>query len=110
MLDLATRRHGESNPDTLAIAIGMSNLMRTTDVSYHEKALELAEVTVDRFAAVYGASHPYHYGCMTNLALLKRVTGDAAEARELDQEALRGPDGRARTRSPLHADRGDEPR
>jgi tetratricopeptide (TPR) repeat protein len=90
VLDLATRRHGENNPDTLAIAIGMSNLMRTTDVSYHEKALELAEATVGRFAAVYGASHPYHYGCMTNLAVLKRVTGDAVAARELDQEALRG--------------------
>jgi predicted nucleic acid-binding protein len=68
----------------------MSNLMRTTDVSYHEKALELAEATVDRFAAVYGASHPYHYGCMTNLAVLKRVTGDAAAARELNQQAFRG--------------------
>jgi tetratricopeptide (TPR) repeat protein len=90
VLDLATRRHGETNPDTLAIAIGMSNLMRTTDVSYHEKALEIAEVTVDRFATVYGVSHPYHYGCLTNLALLKRVTGDAAAAREFNQEALQG--------------------
>ena len=90
VLDLATRRHGESNPDTLAIGIAMSNLMRTTDESYHEKAMELAEATVRRFAAVYGASHPYHYGCMTNLALLKRLTGDAAVARELDQEAFRG--------------------
>ncbi len=35
VLDLATRRHGESNPDTLAIAIGLSNLMRATDESYH---------------------------------------------------------------------------
>jgi tetratricopeptide (TPR) repeat protein len=90
VLDLATRRHGENNPDTLAIAIGMSNLMRTTDVSYHEKALELAGATVDRFAAVYGASHPYHYGCLTNLAVLKRVTGNAAEARELNAKAFRG--------------------
>ena len=90
VLDLATRRHGESNPDTLAIAIAMSNLMRATDVSYHRRALELAEATVARFAAVYGASHPYHYGSMTNLAMLKRVTGDAAEARELDQRAFQG--------------------
>ena len=90
VLDLATRRHGESNPDTLAIAIAMSNLMRATGVSYHEKALELAEVTAERFTAVYGASHPYNYGCMTDLALLKRVTGDAVAARELDQEALQG--------------------
>jgi tetratricopeptide (TPR) repeat protein len=90
VLDLATRRHGASNPDTLAIAMGMSNLMRTTDVSYHEKALELADVTVERVAVVYGASHPYHYGCLTNLALMKRVTGDAAGARDLDQQALEG--------------------
>jgi tetratricopeptide (TPR) repeat protein len=90
VLDLASRRHGESNPDTLAIAIGMSNLMRATDESYHAEALELAQVTVDRFAAVYGANHPYHYGCVTNLALLKRVTGDAASARELDEVAFRG--------------------
>jgi tetratricopeptide (TPR) repeat protein len=90
VLDLATRHHGENNPDTLAIAIALANLMRATDVSYHEGALELAEVTVNRFAAVYGASHPYHYGCMINLALLKRVTGDAAAARELGQEAFRG--------------------
>jgi tetratricopeptide (TPR) repeat protein len=90
VLDLATRRHGESNPDTLAITIGMSNLMRATDVSYHKKALELAETTMDRSAVVYGVSHPYYFGCLTNLALLKRVTGDAAAARELNQEALRG--------------------
>jgi tetratricopeptide (TPR) repeat protein len=90
LLDLATRRHGDRNPETLAIAAGMSNLMRTTDASYHEQALALAEPTVKRFAAVYGASHPYHYGCMTNLALLKRITGDAAEARELDQLAVDG--------------------
>ena len=90
VLDLATRRHGESNPDTLAIAIGMSNLMRATDVSYHGRALELAEATVARFAAVYGSSHPYYYGCMTNLAMLKRVTGDAAAALKLDREAFRG--------------------
>jgi tetratricopeptide (TPR) repeat protein len=88
LLDLATRRHGESNPVTLAIAVARSSLLRTTDES--ERALELAAPTVDRFAKVYGERHPYHYGCMTNLALLKRVTGDAAEARDLDQRAVRG--------------------
>jgi tetratricopeptide (TPR) repeat protein len=90
LLDLATRRHGENNPDTLAIAIGTSNLMRSTHVSHHEKALELAEVTAERVSTVYGASHPYSYGCMINVALLKRVTGDAAGALELDQRAVRG--------------------
>lgn len=90
VLALATRRYGEDNPDTLAIAIGLSNLMRTTDESYHEEALELAAATTARFAAVYGASHPYYYGCLTNLALLKRITGDAAVARELNEEAFHG--------------------
>jgi tetratricopeptide (TPR) repeat protein len=90
LLELATRRHGENNPETLAIAIGTSNLMRSTDVSHHEQALELAEVTTERVAAVYGASHPYYYGCLINVALLKRAIGDNAGARELDQRAFRG--------------------
>jgi hypothetical protein len=90
VLDLATRRHGETNPDRLAIAMGMSNLMRTTDVSYHVEALELAQATVDQFADVYGDSHPYYYGCLTNLAVLKRLARNAAAARELNQKAFRG--------------------
>jgi tetratricopeptide (TPR) repeat protein len=90
VFELATRRHGESNPDTLAIAIGMSNLMRSTDDSYHEKALELAEVTTKRVTGVYGASHPYTYGCITNVALLRRATGNAAAAVQLDRQALEG--------------------
>ncbi|HTR95196.1 MAG TPA: FxSxx-COOH system tetratricopeptide repeat protein [Trebonia sp.] len=90
VLDLATRRHGERNPDTLAIAIALSNLLRATDVAYHEQALELATATLDRFVGVYGNKHPYYYGCLTNLALLKRATGDAVVARELNEEALRG--------------------
>ena len=90
VLDLATRRHGERNPDTLAIAIGLSSLLRATDVAYHEEALELATATRGRSAAVYGDDHPYYYGCLTDLALLRRVTGDAAGARELNEKALRG--------------------
>lgn len=88
LLDLATRRHGESNPTTLAIALAMSSLLRTTNEA--GKALELAEPTLGRFAQVYGKRHPFYFGCMTNLALLRRVTEDAAAALELDQEAVRG--------------------
>ncbi|MGH3171222.1 MAG: tetratricopeptide repeat protein, partial [Trebonia sp.] len=33
---------------------------------------------------------PYHDGCMTNLALLRRVTGDATAARELNRKAVEG--------------------
>jgi tetratricopeptide (TPR) repeat protein len=91
-LELAARRYGDKHPDTLAIAISVSNLLRTIDTSHHEEALTLAESTVERYPAAYGASHPYNYGCMSNLALLKRITGDPAAARELDEKALRGLD------------------
>jgi tetratricopeptide (TPR) repeat protein len=88
--ELATSRFGENHPDTLAIAISLSNLLRTTDESYHGEALALAKSTVDRYPRAYGEDHPYNYGCMSNLALLRRVTGESAAARELDERALRG--------------------
>jgi tetratricopeptide (TPR) repeat protein len=88
LLDLATRRHGESNPITLAIAVAWSNLLRT--VGDPVKAMEVAAPTVERFKEVYGERHPFHYGSMTNLALLKRATGDAEQARGLDERAVRG--------------------
>ena len=91
-LDLAARRYGDKHPDTLAIAISVSNLLRTLDPSYHREALALAESTVERYPAAYGENHPFNYGCMSNLALLKRVTGDPAAARELDEKALKGLD------------------
>ncbi len=94
LFDLATRRHGETNPETMAIAVALSNLMRSADKAYHEEGLELAAVTADRIAAVYGSDHPYHFGCMTNVALLKRATGDANGALELDKRALDGLTGR----------------
>jgi tetratricopeptide (TPR) repeat protein len=89
-LDLATRLFGETNPDTLAIAIGVSNLLRTISEDRHPEALALAESTVARYPGVYGPDHPYNYGCQSNLALLKRVTGDPKGARELDEKALEG--------------------
>jgi tetratricopeptide (TPR) repeat protein len=89
-LELATRLFGEDFPDTLAIAVSQSNLLRTISDDYHGEALALAQSTVERYPGVYGAEHPYNYGCMSNLALLRRVTGDPAKARELDEEALEG--------------------
>ena len=89
-LELATTRFGENHPDTLAIAISLTNLLRTTDDRYHRQALTLAEATVERYPRAYGEGHPYNYGCMSNLALLKRSAGDHAGARELDQRALDG--------------------
>jgi tetratricopeptide (TPR) repeat protein len=89
-LDLATRRFGEGHPDTLAIAVSTSNLLRTISDDYHPEALALAETTVRRYPGVYGENHPYNYGCLSNLALLRRVTGDLAGGRALDEQALEG--------------------
>jgi tetratricopeptide (TPR) repeat protein len=89
-LELATSRFGETHPETLAIAISLSNILRTVDKTYHGEALALAETTVTRYPRAYGENHPYNYGCMSNLALLQRVTGEPAKARALDEEALRG--------------------
>jgi tetratricopeptide (TPR) repeat protein len=92
IFDLSTRLFGKEHPDTLAIGISRSNLLRTTSVEYHAEALKLAEETAARYPAAYGPDHPYNYGCIGNVALLKRVTGDADEARRLNSQALDGLD------------------
>jgi tetratricopeptide (TPR) repeat protein len=88
--DLSTSRYGENHPETLAIGISLSNLLRTMSEANHAEALALAEETVGRYPRVYGPTHPYNFGCLSNLALLRRYTGDAAAAREIDERALQG--------------------
>jgi tetratricopeptide (TPR) repeat protein len=89
-LDLATSRYGPFHPETLRIGISLSNLLRTISDDYHGEALDLAEEMADRYPRVYGEKHPYNFGCMSNLALLRRVTGNSAAALELDEKALAG--------------------
>jgi tetratricopeptide (TPR) repeat protein len=91
-LELASRLYGDRNPDTLAIAIALSNLLRTQGVL--DEALELAANTVTRYPDAYGPQHPYVFGCQGNLALLLRVTGNPEEARRQDEEALKALDDR----------------
>jgi tetratricopeptide (TPR) repeat protein len=88
--ELSTNRYGENHPETLAIGISLSNLLRTMSEDFHEEAVDLAQATVDRYPRVYGANHPYNFGCMSNLALLRRVTGKPAIARDIDEQALHG--------------------
>jgi tetratricopeptide (TPR) repeat protein len=88
--DLSSRLFGESHPDTLAIAISLSNLLRSISDDYHGEAMALAEATVARYPAAYGPEHPYNYGCLGNQALLQRVMGNSAKARELNMSALAG--------------------
>jgi tetratricopeptide (TPR) repeat protein len=93
-LELSSRLFGGTHPDTLAIAVSLSNLLRTMGREHHAEALSLAEETVARYPNVYGDDHPYNYGCLSNLALLRRETGSLATARDLDRRALEGLDNR----------------
>jgi tetratricopeptide (TPR) repeat protein len=88
--EVATRIFGSNHPDTLAIAVSLSNLLRTISDASHPEALDLAEKTVDSYPSVYGDSHPYNFGCRSNLALLHRVTGSPEKARAIDELALAG--------------------
>ena len=90
--NLCTRLFGESNPDTMAAAIALTNIQRTMGDT--KRAFELAQATVARYPDVYGPTHPFNYGCAGNLALLQRVMGDAAEALKLNQACLDGLDSR----------------
>lgn len=90
--ELCSRRLGERHPDTLAIGISLTNLLRTTD--HLDEALTMAKQAVDSYPGVYGPDHPYYFGCMGNLALLLRVTGDPASARKRSEQALAGLDAR----------------
>lgn len=92
VLELCRRRRGETNPDTMAAAISLSNLQCA--LGQLDRALELAEATAQSYPAVYGADHPYNYGCMANVAMLRRLTGDPAEARRLNETACAGLDAR----------------
>jgi hypothetical protein len=93
-LNLSRRLFGEAHPEALTIAINVSNLLRATSEEHHPEALELAESTASKYPRVYGEDHPYNYGCIANLALLKRVMGDHAEAQRLNTLALAGLDSR----------------
>jgi hypothetical protein len=88
--EVSTNRYGENHPETLAIGISLSNLLRTMSDDFHPEALALAEATVSRYPRVYGPNHPYNFGCMNNLALLRRVMGNPAAARDTVEQALQG--------------------
>ena len=91
-LERCRLRRGKEHPDTLAAAISLSNLQRTT--GQIAAALELAEETAEAYPNVYGAEHPYNYACQGNLALLQRQAGEPAAARALNEAALAGLDRR----------------
>jgi tetratricopeptide (TPR) repeat protein len=91
-LEQCKSRRGEKHPDTMAAAISLYNILRTTGQT--REALELAAATAATYPSVYGDRHPYNYGCIVNLAILRRLTGDLHTARRLNEAALAGLDAR----------------
>lgn len=86
----AARQFGVDHPDTLAVEISICNLLRASTDEFHSEALDLAQSIADRCPHIYGPEHPYTYGCLSNLGLMKRATGDPGGACELDQRAIEG--------------------
>jgi len=86
--DVFIKRRGNEHQDTLAAAANLTNALRVNGMT--AEALDLAEVTADRYPAVYGNDHPFSLGCRVNVGLLRRVTGPPDGAREADEAALKG--------------------
>jgi tetratricopeptide (TPR) repeat protein len=86
--DQALKRLGDLSPETMAAAINLTNVQRVNGLI--DEAIELAERTVHGYPGIYGPDHPYNYGCIGTLAVLRRIAGDPAEARRLNESALVG--------------------
>lgn len=89
-LRTATHQYGDLHPDTIALMTSQSNLLSTMGPDYRSDALPLAQSAAYRCPDVYGQDHPYTYGCMVNLALHARESGNFDQARSLDDDALEG--------------------
>ncbi|MGH3219109.1 MAG: FxSxx-COOH system tetratricopeptide repeat protein [Streptosporangiaceae bacterium] len=81
-------RFGPSAPLTLAAAVSLTNIQRTS--GQVEEALALTLDTVESYKKIYGPDHPYYYGCMGNLAMLYRVNDNPGKAREYNEQARAG--------------------
>ena len=86
--DRCVRLFGLKAPDTLAAAMCLSNLWRTTDRI--EEAAGLVADSATRYTEIFGPDHPYSLACLSNLAVLRRVQGSAHEARKLNERVLAG--------------------
>jgi tetratricopeptide (TPR) repeat protein len=92
VLEISRRKFGNRNPDTMAAAVNVTNIRRTNGLV--KEAYELAHWTATEYPHVYGPDHPYSYGCIGNLGLMFRVTGDPEQARQRNEHALAGLDAR----------------
>lgn len=92
VFELCRATLGRSAPLTLAAIVSLTNIQRAS--SQITDALQMSRQAADEFGKLFGADHPYYYGCLGNVALLERVSGNAGQARALNEEALAGLDTR----------------
>ncbi|MFI6740906.1 tetratricopeptide repeat protein [Nonomuraea sp. NPDC050451] len=91
-LDLAQETHARlerllvaNHPDTLAAAITLSNSL--CSVGRLEEAWEIENTKAFRYPEILGKDHPFGCAYMINVALLRRLRGDAKAALSLDRQA-----------------------
>ncbi|MEV4364579.1 FxSxx-COOH system tetratricopeptide repeat protein [Nonomuraea sp. NPDC049625] len=78
------RRLGANHPDTLAAAITLSNSL--CSVGRLEEAWEIEKTKAFRYPEVLGKDHPFSCAYMINVALLRRLRGDARAALSLSRQ------------------------
>lgn len=75
------RLMGDQHPDKLAADMALVNAYR--EALNLAEAQPAGELITLAYAQVYGSDHPYTHGCRHNLALLLRLSGEHAKARDL---------------------------
>lgn len=78
--------YGEHHLETLAAAVAVANSSRA--VGELDDAYSMTKQTVEWYTEVVGADHPFTLACNGNLAVLLRLRGDAAAARDLNELCL----------------------
>jgi tetratricopeptide (TPR) repeat protein len=81
--------YGVIHPDSLAAAIALANTLRVRGGTEEiEEATAVTTQALIRYPTVFTPDHPYVHACAGNLAVLHRLRGDAAAARDLNQRSL----------------------
>ncbi|MDT3444369.1 MULTISPECIES: FxSxx-COOH system tetratricopeptide repeat protein [unclassified Pseudofrankia] len=86
--DKYTAGHPQNHPDRLFAGLNLGNALRA--VNRTDEAFDRFDRTVGRFEQALGSTHPYTYGSVLNLALVRRQMGDPAEARRILEGSLAG--------------------
>jgi tetratricopeptide (TPR) repeat protein len=78
----------DKHPATIAATTSLGNALRVAGEI--DEALQISRHVMSRYREAYQPGHPYLYSCEGNVAILERLRGHPAAAREIDQAALDG--------------------